>query len=154
MTRNPALRALAAAVLVVAADQATKAYVRGAMAIGDRDPILPGVTLVNTRNRGVAFGLLADGGALVAAVTAIALLALVAFFVVHRRRALAWLPTGLLLGGAAGNLIDRTREGAVTDFVKLPLWPAFNVADVAITFGVLALLYVLEGPPRRDEARP
>jgi signal peptidase II len=64
-----------------------------------------------------------------------------------------WLPTGLLLGGAAGNLIDRVRDGAVTDFIKLPHWPAFNVADIAITVGVLALLYVLEGPPRRAEQR-
>ena len=47
-----------------------------------------------------------------------------------------WLPTGLLLGGAIGNLIDRAREGSVTDFVKFPHCPAFNVADIAITFGV------------------
>ena len=65
-----------------------------------------------------------------------------------------WLPTGLLLGGAVGQP-DRPRraQGSVTDFIELPLWPAFNVADIAITFGVLALLYVLEGPPRRS-ARP
>ena len=60
-----------------------------------------------------------------------------------------WLPTGLLVGGALGNLIDRLVNGAVTDFIKLPLWPAFNVSDMAITFGVLALLYVLEGSPSR-----
>ena len=60
-----------------------------------------------------------------------------------------WLPTGLLVGGAIGNIIDRLRDGAVTDFLKLPHWPAFNVADMAITFGVLALFYVLEG--RRDD---
>jgi signal peptidase II len=57
-------------------------------------------------------------------------------------------PTGLLIGGAVGNLIDRVANGAVTDFIKLPLWPAFNVADMSITFGVLALLWVLEGPRR------
>jgi len=123
------------------------------MARGEEDPIFPGVTLVNTRNRGVAFGFLENGGAIVAVVTAVALVALVAFFIVHRRRPLAWLPTGLLLGGAAGNLIDRVREGAVTDFIDLPAWPAFNLADVAITFGVLSLLYVLEGPPRAAEER-
>ena len=63
-------------------------------------------------------------------------------------RSWLWLPTGLLVGGAIGNLIDRVVHGAVTDFIKLPLWPAFNVADMAITFGVLALLWVLEGPRR------
>ena len=46
-------------------------------------------------------------------------------------------------------MIDRVAEGEVTDFVDLRPWPAFNVADVAITFGVLSLLYVLEGPPAR-----
>ena len=54
------------------------------------------------------------------------------------------LPVGMLLGGAAGNLIDRVRIGAVTDFVKIPHWPAFNVADIAVTFGVLILIFVLE----------
>jgi signal peptidase II len=145
------LRAAAVAAGVVAVDQATKAIVRSTLAPGDEDPIFPAVTLVNTRNRGVAFGLFADGGAFVTIVTVVALVALLAFFVTHRGRRLAWLPTGLLLGGAAGNLIDRARENAVTDFIKLPAWPAFNVADMAITFGVLALVYVLEGPRERRD---
>jgi signal peptidase II len=132
-------------------DQATKAWVRATLERGEEDPILPAVTLVNTRNRGVAFGLFADGGAFVTIVTVVALVALLAFFVTHLRRRLAWLPTGLLLGGAAGNLIDRAREGAVTDFVKLPAWPAFNVADMAITFGVIALVYVLEAPREKRD---
>lgn len=145
-------RAGAVAAVVVAADQATKAFVRGTLERGERDPILPGVELVNVRNKGVAFGFLSDGGAIVPVVTGVALLALLVFFALNLRRPLAWLPVGLLLGGAVGNLIDRVREGSVTDFVDLPLWPAFNLADVAITAGVLALLYVLEGPPRH--ARP
>ena len=73
-----------------------------------------------------------------------ALAGLIAWFVLHASRPLVWLPTGLLLGGALGNVVDRVRVGAVTDFVKLPAWPAFNLADTAITFGVLALLLVLE----------
>ena len=75
-----------------------------------------------------------------------ALLALVAYFVTHLDKPLVWLPTGMLLGGALGNVIDRLRDGAVTDFIKLPAWPAFNVADISITFGVLVLLYVTERP--------
>ena len=75
-----------------------------------------------------------------------ALAALVVFFCLNHRRRLAWLPTGLLIGGAVGNLVDRLRGDGVTDFVKLPAWPAFNVADVCITFGVVALVYVLEQP--------
>jgi signal peptidase II len=82
-----------------------------------------------------------------------ALTALLVFFFRHQDRPLVWLPTGLLIGGAAGNLIDRVREGSVTDFIDFPAWPAFNVADIAITFGVLTLLYVLEGPPRHGARR-
>ncbi|MGI8780093.1 MAG: signal peptidase II [Solirubrobacteraceae bacterium] len=143
------LAATAMAGAVVGVDQLTKATVRGELALGERRDLLAGIDLVNVRNSGIAFGLLADGGALLMVGTALALLALVVFFVTHSGRALVWIPTGLLLGGAIGNLIDRALEGSVTDFVKLPHFPAFNVADTAITFGVLALLYVLEGPPRR-----
>jgi signal peptidase II len=143
------LRAALVAVATVAADQAVKAIVRSAIGFGERVAVIPGVHLVHVRNSGVAFGLFAGGGALLVAVAALALVALLAFFVTHVRRPLAWLPTGLLIGGAAGNLIDRLADGAVTDFVKLPHWPAFNVADMAITLGVLVLVYVLEGPPRR-----
>ena len=149
---SPGRTTLAAACVaagVVALDQLTKALVRGGMELGERAELVAGIRLVNVRNSGVAFGFLADGGALLVVGTALALLALVVFFVTHTGRSLVWLPTGLLLGGATGNLIDRAREGSVTDFVKFPHFPAFNVADMAITFGVFALIYVLEGPPRR-----
>jgi len=152
-TARPVLRAAALAVAVLAADQASKALVRGSIGRTERVDVLPGLDLVNTRNTGVAFGFFSGGGAVVAGVAALALVALLAFFATHLSRPLVWLPTGLLVGGAAGNLVDRAREGAVTDFVDLPLWPAFNVADAAITIGVLALLYVLEGPPSRGSAR-
>jgi len=149
---SPGRTTLAAACVaagVVALDQLTKALVRGGMELGERAELVAGIRLVNVRNSGVAFGFLADGGALLVVGTALALLALVVFFVTHTGRSLVWLPTGLLLGGATGNLIDRAREGSVTDFVKLPHFPAFNVADMAITFGVVVLIYVLEGPPRK-----
>jgi len=146
------VRAALVAALTVAADQGAKAIVRGSVGRTERIDLIPGVDLVNVRNTGVAFSLLSEGGALPVIIGVIAVMALLAFFVTHLRRPLVWLPTGLLLGGAAGNLIDRLREGSVTDFVKLPHWPAFNLADVAITLGVLTLLYVLEGPPRRADA--
>jgi signal peptidase II len=145
------LAAAGAAAVVVALDQLTKALVRGGLELGERHDLLAGFRLVNVRNSGIAFGFLSDGGALLVVGTAVALLALVFFFVTHTGRPLVWLPTGLLLGGAIGNLIDRAREGSVTDFVKPPHFPAFNVADMAITFGVVALIYVLEGPPRRRD---
>jgi signal peptidase II len=140
----PWLRAAAVTAVVIALDQATKALVRSQVALGDRDRVLPGVEIVHVRNNGVAFNQLAGGGALVTVVVAVALLALLAYFATHLDKRLVWLPTGMLLGGALGNIIDRIRDGAVTDFIKLPAWPAFNVADMSITFGVLVLLYVIE----------
>jgi signal peptidase II len=140
----PWLRAAAVTAVVIALDQATKALVRSQVALGDRDSVLPGVEIVHVRNNGVAFNQLAGGGALVTVVVAVALLALLAYFATHLDKRLVWLPTGMLLGGALGNIIDRIRDGAVTDFIKLPAWPAFNVADMSITFGVLVLLYVIE----------
>ncbi len=95
------------------------------------------------RNDGVAFGAF-GGRPIVLVIVLVALAGLVTWFTLHATRTLIWLPTGLLLGGALGNILDRVRDGAVTDFVKFPAWPAFNVADTAITFGVLALLVVLE----------
>jgi signal peptidase II len=151
--QSATLRAALVAAGVLALDQAAKAIVRTEIGRGERIDLLPGIDLVNTRNRGVAFGLFADGGALLAVVAAVTLAGLLAFFATHTDRRLVWLPTGLLVAGAAGNLIDRVREGSVTDFIDLPLWPAFNVADMAITFGVIALLYVLEGPPSRERRR-
>ena len=132
------------AVLIV--DQVTKALVRHGIDVGDSDGVLPGVDLVHVRNDGVAFGALAGGGLVVAVVIAAAIGALLVYFATHADRPLIWLPTGMLAGGALGNIIDRVREGSVTDFIKLPLWPAFNVADMCITFGVLILLYVIERP--------
>jgi signal peptidase II len=149
---SPARTTLTAGVVaagIVVVDQLTKALVRDNLLLGERRDLVAGVDLVHVRNSGVAFGFFEGGGAVLVVGAAVALLALVVFFATHTGRRLVWLPTGLLLGGALGNLIDRAREGSVTDFVKLPHWPAFNVADVAITFGVLTLIYVLEGPPRR-----
>lgn len=147
-----ALAAAATAAGVIALDQLTKALVRDGLTLGERRDLILSFDLVHVRNSGIAFGFLQDGGKLVLVGAALALTALAAFFVTHARSPLVWLPTGLLLGGAVGNLIDRVDRGSVTDFIKFPHFPAFNVADMAITFGVIALIYVLEGPPRRRVA--
>jgi signal peptidase II len=138
------LRTVLVAVAVVVADQVTKALVRGSIGPLETVKVLPGVKLIRAHNSGVAFSVFSGGGPFVVIVAVLALGALLAFFVTHVHRRLVWLPTGLLLGGAAGNLIDRIRLGAVTDFVKLPHWPAFNLADACITVGVVTLVYVLE----------
>ena len=137
-------RAALVAVVVIVADQVAKAIVRSEIKPGETVDVLPGIDLIHTKNTGVAFSMLSGGGPLVVIVAIIALAALVGFFITHLHRRLVWLPTGLLLGGAAGNLIDRIRAGSVTDFIKFPHWPAFNVADIAVTVGVVALIWVLE----------
>lgn len=144
MRARTLVRAALVVVAVVALDQLTKALVRGGIDVGEEDSVLPAVSLVHVRNTGVAFGAFSGGGIVVVALVAVALAALLYYFFTHLDRRLVWLPTGMLLGGSIGNIIDRVRDGAVTDFVKLPAWPAFNVADVSITFGVLVLLWVIE----------
>jgi signal peptidase II len=142
---------LAALVLVavLGIDQLTKHLVETSIEHGDERKLLPGIQLVDTRNRGVAFGFLPAHQGLVTIFIGIALLFLLVFFARNSARAWIWLPTGLLIGGALGNIIDRARHGSVTDFIKLPLgWPPFNLADAAITIGILLLFIVIE-PIRR-----
>jgi signal peptidase II len=130
---------------VLGVDQLTKVLVRNSITPGEEHKFLPGVQLVNTQNHGVAFGFLPGSHTAVTIVIAIALLALLVYFARNTTRPLFWLPTGMLLGGAAGNVLDRVRLGSVTDFVKLPLgWPPFNLADVSITVGILLLFVVAE----------
>lgn len=132
-------------VVVLALDQLTKQLIRSGIAVGDEHKFLPGINLVHVRNTGVAFGFFSGGGTLVLVLTVAALAVLLGYFLLRPTRHWLWIPTGLLIGGALGNLLDRITNGAVTDFIKLPFWPAFNLADMSITFGVLALLWVLEG---------
>ena len=132
---------------VVALDQVSKALVRNNVAVGDENSVFLGVNIVHVKNKGVAFGAL-SGKPIVMIIVIAALAGLLVWFFLHSRRRYVWIPTGLLLGGAVGNIIDRVVAGEVTDWIKLPLWPAFNIADVAITTGVVALLWVLE---RRDD---
>jgi signal peptidase II len=139
-------RAALVAAIVLAIDQVTKHTLAAGIAAGEEKKFLPGVQLVHVRNTGVAFSMFSGGGTLVLVFTLAALAVLLGYFARRPERPWLWVPTGLLVGGAIGNLIDRVSSGAVTDFIKLPLWPAFNVADMSITFGVLALLWVLEGP--------
>jgi signal peptidase II len=133
------------ALLVIGLDQLTKSLVRHDISPGDEHRFLPGIELVNTRNRGVAFGFLPGSHVGVTILIAVALLVLLVYFARHLDRPLIWLPTGLLIGGAIGNVIDRIRAGSVTDFVKLPLgWPPFNLADASITIGILVLVIVID----------
>ena len=145
------VRAGAVVAVVISLDQITKALVRSNLAEGSERHVFFFVKLVHVRNKGVAFGFLSGGGAIVLVFTVLALALLAGYLAIRPDRPWLWLPTGLLIGGAVGNLIDRVANGAVTDFIQLPHWPAFNVADMSITVGVFALLWVLEGPRRREK---
>jgi signal peptidase II len=142
--------ALAACGVVVATDQGSKALATSLVSRGDRVEVLPFLHIENVRNEGVAFGLGGDISALFIGATIVLLLGFLAFIAFRGGSGwLVWLPAALLIGGALGNLADRVRDGAVTDFISLPLWPTFNLADVAIVVGVLLLLFDVE----RSEGR-
>jgi signal peptidase II len=140
--------AVATAGLVVALDQATKQLAATNIAISEQVGVIPGLDLTHTRNTGVAFGALEGGGLIVAILIGSSLALLVAYFIANRDKPWLWLPVGMLLGGALGNLADRAREGAVIDFIDPIAWPAFNVADSCIVIGVFVLLWVVERPSR------
>lgn len=126
--------------MIVFADQASKWLVRRAAA--DLPVELGwgfGLRLVS--NSGVSFGRLTDDGDLVLAVVCV-LVAVLAFAVCVAPAGYR-LGLGVLLGGAAGNLIDRLRTGAVVDFVDVPWWPTFNLADAAIVAGVVLVVWAV-----------
>jgi signal peptidase II len=145
--------ALAACGLVVAIDQGTKAIAISTVERGEQVEVLPFLGFENTRNEGVAFGLGGDvsSGFIAVELCFLALL-LVSLSLWDTRSGWVWLPTGLLIGGALGNLADRVRDGAVIDFIDLSFWPTFNLADTAIVVGV-ALLLLLIQRENRDERR-
>ena len=140
--------ALGVAALVLLADQASKAVVTATLGPGgDRTAITVVPNLVHlfyVENTGAAFGVLQGGGAFL---TPLAVL-VVAVLAVAFRRLIAespWLSLalGLQFGGAVGNIVDRIRHGYVVDFIHVPHWPTFNVADSAITVGVIILGFIL-----------
>jgi signal peptidase II len=139
------LRAALVLVGVVAADQLSKHAIEHSIVPGEEHRFLPGVQLVDTLNNGVAFGFLPGDHVAVTVLIALALVALFAYFARHTTRRLMWLPTGMIAGGALGNIFDRVRHGSVTDFIKLPLgWPPFNLADMSITLGILILFLLVD----------
>ena len=138
------LAAVTTAVVVVL-DQITKQIAVASIARGDSVNVFFELDITNIRNKGVAFGALKGAGLAVLALTLLALGALLAYFAANATKRMLWLPVGLVVGGALGNLADRARIGAVIDFIDPRFWPAFNLADAAIVLGILGLLYVIEG---------
>lgn len=134
--------------VVVILDQAAKALVEAKMYPGQEVDVLGPIGLTLSHNSGVAFGLASGGGARLVLVTALALGVVAYLFWRDPTRPGMWVAAGLLAGGAIGNLTDRIRVDAVTDYIAIGSWPAFNLADVAVTAGVLLLAYAYVREPQ------
>jgi signal peptidase II len=143
--------AAALAVVVVILDQIAKNIVEHHIVLGEQIDVLGPLKLTVSHNEGVAFGLADGGGVLLVAITLIALGVVLWLFSRDPVRPGMWVATGLLAGGAFGNLIDRIRHGHVTDFIELPHWPPFNLADCGITCGVIILLVIYVREAERAE---
>ena len=148
---SAARRGLVLAAVILAADQVAKIALQHSLALWERITVIPGLfNLVHFRNRGAAFGILDSPSlpwqnGLLIGITCLALV-LILYMLATSRRQDVWFCYGLgaILGGAAGNLADRLRLGMVIDYLDLYLgsvhWPAFNLADAAITLGAAVVL--------------
>lgn len=141
---------LVTALVILVADQLTKALVVATVAIGERVRVLGDLVQIwHAQNRGASFSLL-QGATILFPVVSILSVAMVVYF--HRSlRARGWwvhLVLGVILGGTLGNLVDRLRQGAVTDWLSVGIgdlrWPTFNVADSSLVVGIgVLVLYLL-----------
>jgi signal peptidase II len=160
--------AVAAAVVLVL-DQITKLWVASAMEPGDTVSIVDGFARLRfTQNSGAAFGLFPDSSGIISVLALLVIIAiLVAFVRLGHPGTLSVLAAGLVVGGAVGNLLDRLRLGYVVDFVdvygprlqlgdRIYTWPVFNVADSAITVGVILVMagILFMSEPEKQEAQP
>ena len=147
------LRWLGLTLATVLLDRATKAWVESHTVEGWRHELIHNfVYLVHSRNPGIAFGVLSDapsvGTRVVLIVGSLGIIGIIAWLLIagagHAGSSLSAAGLALVLGGATGNLTDRILHGAVTDFLEVWLgtyrWPAFNVADSAITIGAVFVL--------------
>jgi signal peptidase II len=139
--RTDLLVALVLALAVFVLDQGLKAIVQGAMRPGESIPVIPDfLSITYIRNAGGAFGILGGSQVLLLVGSAVAVGVVLWMLIAGQRSRLATLACGLILGGAAGNLLDRLTTGEVTDYVHFSFWYVFNAADAAITVGVATLL--------------
>ena len=137
------------AACVFALDRLTKSLVSANVPFGTEVPVIDHVVgITNVHNSGAAFGLAPAAAAIFLAASVVVSVGIVVYVVRHPSDLRADAILGLILGGTVGNGFDRLVYGTVTDFVNVHFWPVFNVADSAISLGVVALLvgYVLRKP--------
>ena len=136
---------LLTALLIVAADQLSKVWIRSNLAIGQSLPEAGFFQLTHVNNTGAAFGLFQGQSFALTIVASVGVAVILAYGLFLYRRfpyldnMLGKSALGLVLGGTVGNLIDRLRFGYVTDFIDFGFWPAFNIADSAVTVGVIII---------------
>ena len=138
MSRSAGLSlAVVLGLIVFAVDQFIKRLVEGSMILNESRPVVDGVLhLTYIENSGGAFGLLAGSQLLLMLGSAVALGGVAWLLLVQPPSRAMAAGGGLVLGGAAGNLLDRVSSGGVTDYLDFRVWPIFNLADIAIVFGV------------------
>lgn len=136
------------AMVVIGLDQFVKWVIRESVGLGDRHPVIWPLEIVHFTNSGAAFGMLQGAGPLLVLTSIVGMAAITIYlFNPEFAHPLMRLGLALMLGGAVGNLIDRVKDGEVVDFIKVPNFPAFNVADSAITIGVLLLAWTMLREP-------
>lgn len=139
--RSALLFALVLTVVVFAVDQGLKSYVEDAMRLGESVEVVPDVlNMTYIKNDGGAFGLLSGRGVILLAGSAAAVAVVVWMLLSGAPSRVTAAACGMILGGAAGNLLDRLQSGAVTDYIHFSFWYIFNAADIAIVAGVVLLL--------------
>lgn len=135
---------LALAAAIVGLDQLTKWVIRGWLERGEAYSLVWPLKIVHVTNSGAAFGMFQGAGPLLVITSVVGMVAILVYlFNPGFAHPLMRLGLAFMLGGAVGNLIDRVSEGRVVDFVKVLNFPAFNVADSAITIGVFLLIWAL-----------
>jgi signal peptidase II len=150
------LALLVVAFAAVAADQVTKEIVRSELSLGEALHVVGPFWIHHVRNTGIAFGLFPGAASPVTILTGIAVVwMLVYFWRSGAKHPVFPVAFGFLVGGSMSNLVDRARQGYVTDFIDPDYWPAFNLGDVFITIGVVILVLVfLFGERWPRAARP
>ncbi|MSO47405.1 MAG: signal peptidase II [Thermoleophilia bacterium] len=132
------------ALVTIVADQVTKLIARNSFSPNDPFEVLPFFHFTNTINTGIAFGQFRDNQIIVIAGSVVAIVFMLVYFGRSGgRHSLLPVAIGLLAGGATSNLFDRITQGHVSDFLEISRFPVFNLADVAITAGVIGLLITL-----------
>ncbi|MEM2916372.1 MAG: signal peptidase II [Candidatus Woesearchaeota archaeon] len=129
------------ALIVLILDVVTKLWVRNVLPVGASKQLLPFLSFTHVQNYGVAFGMLnIEALRWVFVLLAIGVAIMIAVSCHHNKLREHFVVWGLIMGGALGNAIDRVFIGTVTDFIDFHFWPAFNVADSALTVGIILLL--------------